>query len=524
MDEREAKYRGLISRQSLTGLTNEEALAYLGELIDLSFDLKRVEGPKHAIRSFEELRERDLAPAEEAVAHYYVANAWANLRSLTSANTDGAWQWKQEEIEKEIIHRRLALQQARLKGLERQRITQNLTNLGNVVNSVGRFVEALEYWNRALSILPKFGMALGNRGYGLVYYASALYDKGHRALFLKFAHSDLKLALTLPLYTDAFRPFNEHREWIESVLKREYLEKEINLENFSLGRSKSEIRYRQWCLPNRLFLNPLNDLGPYPIAARDILTTPNIVTEITEGPYYPGFFNQMKQEFVSARFLYYEGINGMKPHFSDKNVLLYNTLDYPAYSLAVEKVKSAFRTGYSLLDKVAFFLNHYLALGIAEQNVNFKTLWYRGQSKKKGLRPEFERRANWPVRGLFWLSKDLYEDKPDFKECLEPDAQRLREIRNQLEHKYLKLHDEFWSGPPDAGDKTSVALADTLAFSVRRKEFEAKTLRLLKMVRAALIYLSLAIHREEQLRAKDSHPDKLVMPMPLFTFEDRWKM
>ena len=37
---------------------------------------------------------------------------------------------------------------------------------------------------------------------------------------------------------------------------------------------------------------------PYPAAAADPLLLPGIVVPITEGPYYIGFFNQMKQEHV----------------------------------------------------------------------------------------------------------------------------------------------------------------------------------------------------------------------------------
>ncbi|MBW1999919.1 MAG: hypothetical protein JRJ29_18405, partial [Deltaproteobacteria bacterium] len=98
-----------------------------------------------------------------------------------------------------------------------------------------------------------------------------------------------------------------------------------------------------------------------------------------------------------------------------------------------EKMKASFRMAYSLFDKIAFFLNHYLRLSIPERNVSLRTIWYKSQNRKGGLRDEFTQRQNWPLRGLFWLSKDLYEDKPGFKESIEPDAQELHEIRNHLE-------------------------------------------------------------------------------------------
>ena len=156
----------------------------------------------------------------------------------------------------------------------------------------------------------------------------------------------------------------------------------LDLESHSLGKSKRERFYRRWCLDHRLFLNPLNDLGSLPAAARDELHLPSIVIEPGEGTYYPGFYNQLKQEFVSARYLYYEGVESRSPHFSDRWVALYDTLDYPAYSLAVERVRASLRMAYSLFDKMGYFLNGYLGLGIEPHRVNFRTMWYQGQDPK----------------------------------------------------------------------------------------------------------------------------------------------
>jgi hypothetical protein len=149
---------------------------------------------------------------------------------------------------------------------------------------------------------------------------------------------------------------------------------------------------------------PLNDLGPHTIASHDVLMLPPVVTHFQRGPSMPalqGMYNQLKQEFVSARYLFYEGITSGVVHFSDKGVRLYNTLDYPAYSLAAEKTKVAFRMAYSILDKIAFFLKHYLHLSIPEQDASFRKVWYCDGRRKKGLEPIFAGTVNWPLRGLF---------------------------------------------------------------------------------------------------------------------------
>ena len=41
-----------------------------------------------------------------------------------------------------------------------------LTNYANLLNGwLGRSLESLQYYNRAISINPEFSMALGNKGY-----------------------------------------------------------------------------------------------------------------------------------------------------------------------------------------------------------------------------------------------------------------------------------------------------------------------------------------------------------------------
>jgi hypothetical protein len=528
MTKLESEFRSLLEVQSADALDAEAALNHLARLIDLAFIFRHADGTKQALQIGEGIGKRSLTSAQTAILDYYLSNAWANRRQLERPEGQDEWKWEQSEVEKQIIHLRRARSSDAFDELDLLRQCQILTNLGNLLNTVGRFVEAVGYWDEAIAIHPFFGMAQGNRGYGLIFYAQSLYDDGHQPIFLRHAHAGLRTALASDpdeVYgVDhwARDAFIKKVEYLESTLVPEYLSQGTQMQEFPLGDSDDEIKYRKWCLLARLFLNPLNDLGPHSIAAHDVLGTPSIVVKPGDGMHFQGFFNQLKQEYASARYLYYEGTTSTTPHFSDKGVLLVNTLDYPSYSLAAEKVKIAFRMAYSLLDKVAFFLNHYLALGIPERRVGFRSFWYTGQERQRGLRPEFDGCENWPLRGLFWLTKDLFENAAEFRECLEPDAQELDTVRNHAEHKYLKLHDSLWSGMAD--DRSTFRLQpDALAFSVYRSDFTAKALRLMKMARAALIYLSLAIHAEEKKREQARPKKGLVLPMPVDTWEDDWK-
>lgn len=519
----EEEFRKLLARESTTGLDAAEALNHLGLLIDGSLDHDVVEGVERALQLAEEVEARDLPDPTRCNLDYLLSNAWADLYLLTRASREDEWKWEQPELEKQIFHLRSAATFPDTLSLHKDLACRIHTNLANAMDTVGRFVEATGYWQKALEIDPSFGMAQGNLGFGLCWYARTLYDRGHACVFLSTAHHHLKLADGCKVHLDEKAGFLKRREEIEEFFGHDPAELPVDLDGHSLGETGEEIGYRKWCLKNRLFLNPLNDIVPNPIAAQDILTQPSIVVGIGEGPYYAGFYNQMKQEFASARYLFYEGRATGKPHFSDAGVKLYNTLDYPCYGLSTEKLRIAFRMAYSLLDKIAFFLNHYLQLGIKPRQVSFRTLWYEKGQRDNGLRPFFEERPNLPLRGLYWLGKDLFEDREGFQEAMEPDGRELNTIRNHLEHKYLKLHDDYWPGPDEARAGILGGLSDTLAFSLHARDFEKRALKLLKMARAALIYLSLSVHEEERRRRSEMDENAIILPMPLELWDDDWK-
>jgi tetratricopeptide (TPR) repeat protein len=500
----------------------DRTIQYMGNLVDAASDQASIDGLSHAVGVLDGMAGVQLSDEQKARLHYFRGNAFSAKRNLERSGKPAAWDWRQEEFEQEIISLRTASQAAVKADIPPEMRCPMITNLGNALSYVGRFVEAIDWWDRALVLDAHFGMAIGNKGYGLFHYGQQLYDDGHRALFYKKARDLMVAGVKHGCDPGARAAFERLIAYIDRVLPPEFAEHPFETETFPMGKTDGEKRYRSWCLKNRLFLNPLNDLGPFSIAAQDVFTVPSIVTPISEGPRFHGFFNQMKQEFVSARFLFYEGASATRPHFSDRDVLLFDTLDYPCYALAVEKQKVAFRSAYSLLDKIAFFTNAYMGLGIPEKRIYFKSLWYDNQDRNRGLRSEFASLDNWPLRGLFWLAKDLHDDSPGYRAVLEPAAQRLAEIRNHVEHKYLKVHDEMWAGPQSQVARMP-GLADTLAYSVFREEMAEGGMLMLKLARAALIYLSLGIHTEERRRARNRPAGQRIGSMPIMTWPDKWK-
>lgn len=149
-------------------------------------------------------------------------------------------------------------------------------------------------------------------------------------------------------------------------------------------------------------LNTLNELDYSVNQAYDLIHLPGMLADISERyPRFHGLFNQIKQEYCSARFMIDEGLQNSNwaPHFSDKNVFLTNTLDYPVYGLNIEIVKSAYGKIYSLFDRIGYFLNEYYSLGLSQRQVSFGAIW----GNRTNLIEVAE--SNYLLKSLYWIKK-----------------------------------------------------------------------------------------------------------------------
>jgi len=512
-----------LRERSITKLDSDAALSHIGTLIDRSLDAGFGRGADRALFLLDELSKRDLTATQGVLLEYFRANAWSVKEEVAGGR--GSWAWEHPEREQQILALSRAVVHPGFIELDIVRCCQILTNRANQLNTMGRFIDAIEGWDAALRIIPRFAMAQANRGYGLKHYGSLLDDDRERAIFLLHAYDGLVAANAAgaifdSIYPDALlRQISDTADACAAVADLDRIRAAQNLDGPPLGRSKAERAYRQWCLDRRLFLNPLNDLGAHSAAASDDLVLPPIAEAFDERPGIVtpppivGFLNQMKQEYTSARFMLYEGLHDTKVHFSDRCVQMFDTLDYPLHSLATERVRTAFRLGYSLLDKVAFLVDHYWKLGKIPDRINFKNVWMI--EGKTQLLDCFKAYENWPLRGLYWLSKELFDDQ--LKHITGADARELHEIRNALEHKYLQVH-EGWAWPL-MGRPPS---AHGLGLSIASDLLEAKALRVMKIARSALIQLVLAIGVEERVRARDK-PDTMFGSMPLYGLDDQRK-
>ncbi|WP_107803994.1 LA2681 family HEPN domain-containing protein [Nitrosomonas oligotropha] len=315
------------------------------------------------------------------------------------------------------------------------------------------------------------------------------------------------------------------RSWLEHLSSvANWNEFEFKPKEESRGKSRLERYYRTWCIEKRLFLNPLNDIWEKDIVANDVLTFPSIVTPVTDRklmfPEVYGVYNQLKQEFVSTRYILFEAISESenKLHFSDERVKLYDMLDFRKYRLWIEKLKMAFLSAYAIFDKIAYLINEHWGLSINVEKVSFRTVWYELGGGKRQISKKFHNSENWPLRGLYWLSKDLFFRANDYF-SIEPDARHLNHIRNHITHKYLRVYDDLYVDAKLSRENDG----HQLSYPIGHEELKLQSIKLLKLVRSALIYLSLAAHAEES-RAKQKIDKGLIAAMNLCEIKDTYRL
>lgn len=403
---------------------------------------------------------------------------------------------------------------------------KTIVNYCNILCQIGRLPKAI-FENRRVA-LQGFGMSIGNLGMELYDYGYFDYDEYHQQLILEKVCSLFKEAITFPesqVHLGAKKSFLKRlNEILGDVEFEEKLEHVPKLTFFYSSEYKNkcssedleddELAYRKWFAQNCLALNTLNDIDYSLNQAYDPIHLPDMLVSLSEKhPRFHGLFNQIKQEYCSARFMIYEGIqnSNFEAHFSDKDVFLINTLDYPVYGLKIEMIKSAYRTIYALFDRIGFFLNEYYSLGLTHERVSFGAIW----KNRTGLLEISE--SNYILKALYWIKKDLYGNSiSDYKDYIDPILNKTYQIRNIMEHRYLKIlsYDNLFSED---------SKIDTLATPVSMAEFQDLAINLLRTCREAIILLVMLINVEE--KKKHDEFDGVVLPnIPLSEYEDDWKI
>lgn len=450
---------------------------YGSRLIDIGRDLKDVQLIVEGISETEKVI--DVVPTEvRSALEINIASARQKLHQFDETKSS---------IFDRIDSDELSIAKGMFNALKKKETTfansirkQFLIEFGICLSDMGRFYEAVRLYEHALQITPDDPLATVNLALSfreiafiaddieVLREASAVFGKA-----LATNELDNKGGLGT---TERIR---ELKEKTDAALQcaTGIPEKNIAVQSNS---------YQDFCKKCQLFLNFCFHPLDCPHRPADTITF--AVAEVKdEGKLvkWARTVNDMKQQFAVARLLLFEGlVDPAKIEHADELTTYFDLNDESVYGLRSGKVKIAYEATFNLFDKIGFFLNDYLQLGIPDRDISFKGIW---KDQKKRMRPQIVSCSNVYLRALYEVSKEL------------PSVEHFgmfTEIRNLLTHRYFVLHTK-------KGDWKSAADGDQ--YHAGYKEFFELTLQLLGLAKAAIIYLIAFVRANEvpQQGAKD---------------------
>ncbi|HHY00634.1 MAG TPA: hypothetical protein GX531_04580 [Methanothermobacter sp.] len=413
--------------------------------------------------------------------YYNLANGYFNLFRLKSREDPRLNCFKESEVDTAIKYYRKALKYG-------PPTPEICVNIGNCFDSSGRVIDALDSYQEALDLDFNHAMALGNKGMAMKFYAILAGE--HQKTFLLEAYSLISKALELGVIPEAKNSFAIYLDNIKKYFPdEEDLESPPEFSGYKIeAKSEFEKYSTNYCLENKLYLNICNFCQKCEACIGDTIIIQHMTVPITKIENFPeddpflrlsSFLNQIKQDYVTARFLLILSRYGnLDLNFVDKHVKIIDTLNYNMYNVYLQLLQFAFKNFYDILDKIAFFINDYLELGVNERQIDFRWIWYENL-KKKIIHKNIVNTENISLNALFKIHQDL-----------ESSNENLKDIRNVITHRFIKI--KMFESHCESGNNEIMT----------EENLVKNTLKLAKIVRNAIIYLLHFINTEEFKKRK----------------------
>lgn len=533
----------------------------------------------------ESFTERDFTfahPSYEAHYLYNLGNCYSKLYETRKT------EWYSDDLMKSVIFYRKALHalpKADWREHENNIRAYNSlrsmieTNLANRLSSQGRALCCIPHYDKAISI-DNNPVAIISKANNELFIGHSLYDKEHSEYHYFIAYELIRKGIEniKQLHPEQRMPLEEGGRLLK--FKKSF-EKSFKTSDFDYFKeytkkftSKKQKSYLEWCAKNRLFLNDLNDACEYPITYQDVFSLPpfiqslNIYLTIPEELSYHGNYDELKNDYCYARYLIFSSkdIPDDTPHMFNSTYQHVEDMTHSINNLGVAQYKSAFRTLYSLFDKIAYLISRFLDLNDLkhDKKISIDNLFrdFIGNNKEWKPHKKLKDSNNHFIHALFYILKDIRKvgNSDLATKWLDPNAAAFAEIRNAMEHRSLKIVDDFgyelatshntYSSEelrklqeelntlPDKIREIELKLKQTkkendscltkqlnklnsrlidLKSKIYEKEklsshsllipisqFESRLMQLIGLARNSIIYLSLAIDFEERRRPKDS--------------------
>lgn len=452
--------------EKTTVLIDDDALVLFNSRVDELIDTKNVSDMAKFIETFNSFTPVFEDYFREAEFHYMLGNAYS-LLYIPQLN-----EWYNPNLNKVIIHFKKALNSLKKRNIYDESQTtltsQIETNYGNYLSQQGRFMCAKRHWKNAINLnnQPIAHTAMYDNELYLSHYIS--YDEPkaiyHQFLAYKSLCERLKLPNNQAYFNDSHYIFDDEKtqnfkRWFEEHYTLDHFKQFYKKNNKKL--SKKEVSYLHWCGENNLFIDEL-EIDELPEAIHpDSLSLPSISSQFNmtiayhEELIYHTNLDEIKNDFCYARYLIFSASNipNEKVHFFNDTFKKTDDLTKTIDNIKAQKLKSAFKTLYSIFDKIAYFISHFYDLNDInkDQQISFENLFKKPNSGKgiKEWKPhdKLKNSKNQFLHALFYILKDLRDikDQESISDLLNPDLVKICEIRNYIEHRSFKIIDSLYS-------------------------------------------------------------------------------
>lgn len=385
-----------------------------------------------------------------------------------------------------------------------------ITNYTFCLMNEGRIIEVIDYYYDVLLDQQGYTVVMCNLGITFFNLASSYFpEKNDERDFIYYeSYNFLQKARNVnedswidSLISNSLMKVENHLKSNETIDFYEFLRSMNLLELYSVQQELQKLwqlsPYLRFIKEQRLLLtiNPkvLYNKEQY----KDNLSLPNVITkniyqEKNKALCY--CFNQIKEEFSTARHLYYQSYSQDQEVIEVSQITEYiDTLDSAYFGLRSGLLKISLSSLVNLLDKCAVFLNLYLELGHDEnkRNMNWNNVWYDNlKHKQDTYHTKIQKRitTNIYLKALLYLQKDLYIDrkKSETTEFFYP----FKKLRDNIIHKYLILH------------KTDFFDESQSNYSLEKITMD--TYLALRVIKAAIIYLVGVVMIEEKRKSSNT--------------------
>lgn len=363
--------------------------------------------------------------------------------------------------------------------------SQSCTNLGTILWSSYRWVEAYDFYTLALNENPKNGVA-SSGALKMLKYAlqQELGDSELLIEEIEYLASHVKENFeTIYSYSGGYGV-----DGIENEIKG------IHCRDKKKPANEYE-EYERFVVSNNLTLSPTIHSHEHDSKYWDNINISSVSVSINSDSSVPEIFamiNILKSDYILARQLLFDASTRYFNETGNYN----DTLNYACYGVNESALTLAQRSALDILDKVAVATLSYLGVGGAKRT-SFKDAWFK---KGRDVKEEFKsvilqeiENGNVALLALTEVSKDLSNEKGFLS--------KKQASRNSSTHRFTVLH--------DIGGILTSPSGCLEHFNYR--EFLKESLHTLKLARSSVIYfVQMVLIREKNFSEKT---EGVIMPL-----------